>query len=76
MPAAAPPTQNKHIKKNLPGNGSYITHKVNTGEVFVDSWAPEVLACALKSSELDQRHLIEHFLRLNELQGLSICLNR
>lgn len=29
---------------------------------------------ALQSRELDQRHLVEHFLGLDELQGLPICL--
>lgn len=44
-------------------------------EVFIDSSMSEVLACApLKSRELDQCHLIEHFLSLDELEGLPICL--
>lgn len=46
-----------------------------SADVFTNSLTSEVLACApLKSRELDQRHLIEHFLSLDELEGLPICL--
>lgn len=43
--------------------------------VFTDSLMSKVLACApLKSRELDQCHLVEHFFSLDELEGLPICL--
>lgn len=35
----------------------------------------KVLACApMQSGELDQGHLVEHLLSLDELEGLLICL--
>lgn len=39
-----------------------------TNNVRVLAWA------ALQSRELDQRHLVEHLLSLDELEGLPICL--